>query len=231
MFYRFLIPSLTASFFLSLSNIADSLVIGQRMQESGLAAVSLTLPIFMVYNVPDVALSTGGAMTYAQMLGVGNAEKTRTHFTQITVLALLLSLPFVLPGVIGTSAVVRLLGAAPEQGEVYRFAYEYAQILLLSAPLFFLNFVFYEFIRVDDGEVRASVGFIAGTVTDFVLNLVFVLGLNFGVRGAILATVLGNTVSILIYLGHFLHHTDQLPCVLSFSVSVVDSLYFLINSI
>lgn len=205
MFYRFLIPSLTASFFLSLSNIVDSLVIGQRMQESGLAAVSLTLPIFMVYNVLDVALSTGGAMTYAQMLGVGNAEKARTHFTQITVLALLLSLPFVLLGVIGTSAVVRLLGAAPEQGEVYRFAYEYAQILLLSAPLFFLNFVFYEFIRVDDGEVRASVGFIAGTVTDFVLNLVFVLGLNFGVRGAILATVLGNTVSILIYLGHFLH--------------------------
>ena len=205
MFYRFLIPSLSTTFFLSLSNIVDSLVIGQRMQESGLAAVSLTLPIFMVYNVLDIALSTGGAMTYTQMLGIGKADKARAHFTQITVLSVLLSLPFVLLGLFGTPAVIRMLGASPEQGEVYRLTYEYAQILLLAAPLFFLNFVFYEFIRVDDGQVRATIGFIAGTVTDFVLNFVFVLGLDLGVRGAILATVIGVAVSILIYLGHFLH--------------------------
>ena len=205
MFYRFLIPSLATSFFLSLSNIVDSLVIGQRMQESGLAAVSLTLPIFMVYNVLDIALSTGGAMTYSQMLGVGNVKKARAHFTQTAALSLLLSLPFVLLGLIGTPLVAWILGAAPEQGEVYRYTLDYAQILLLAAPLFFLNFVFYEFIRVDDGEVRASVGFIAGTVADFTLNFVFVLGLGLGVRGAILATVAGQLISILIYLGHFLH--------------------------
>lgn len=48
MFYRFLIPSLVMAFSLSFSNIADSPVIGQRMQEEGLTAVSLTLPIYMI---------------------------------------------------------------------------------------------------------------------------------------------------------------------------------------
>ena len=128
MFYRFLVPSLATSFFLSLSNIVDSLVIGQRMQESGLAAVSLALPIFMVYNVLDIALSTGGAMTYAQLLGVGEPKKARANFTQVTVTALLMRLPFVLLGLLGTPLVTRLLGASPEQREVYQYTQEYARI-------------------------------------------------------------------------------------------------------
>lgn len=204
MFLRFLIPSLFTAFSLSLSNIVDSLVIGQRMQESGLAAVSLTLPIYMIYNVLDVGLATGSAMRVSQLLGSGDAAEARRHFTGAIRLALLVSLPFVLIGLFLTAPVIRLLGASPEQAEVYRFTFEYAQILLCAAPLFFLNFAFYENVRIDNDEILASAGFIAGTVADFVLNFVFVLGLNLGVRGAILATVIGQTVSVCIYLAHFL---------------------------
>lgn len=70
-------------------------------------------------------------------------------------------------------------------------------------PVFFLNMVLYEFIRVDGGEVLASVSFIAGTVADCLLNFVLVLGVNLGVRGAILATVIWHTLSVTIYLLHF----------------------------
>ena len=203
MFYRFLIPSLVMAFSLSFRNIVDSLVIGQRMQEEGLTAVSLTLPIYMIYNVLDIALNIDGSMVCTQLLTAGDAEKAREQFTQVTVLNLLISMPFVLLGLFGTPLAVRLLGASPDQVLIYPLTYQYAQILLLSAPLFFMNMLLYSYIRVDSGEVRASVGFVAGTAVDFVLNFVFVLGFDLGVRGAILATVAGQILSILIYSGHF----------------------------
>lgn len=205
MTYRLMLPSMCVMVCLSLSNVVDSLVLGRRLQENGLAAVSLTLPIYMIYNVLDLALSTGGSLAYVRLLAAGRAQEARAHFTHITLLSLLMSLPFVLLGIFCTPQVVRLLGASPEQGAVFQLSLSYAHILLLAAPLFFLKNVLYEFIRNDDGETIAAFGFITGTAVDFILNFVFVLGADMGVRGAILATVCGQAVSLFIYAGHILH--------------------------
>ena len=201
---RLMLPSMCVMLCLALSNVVDSLVLGIRLRENGLAAVSLTLPIYMVYNVLDLALSTGGSLTYVRLLTEGRAKEARAHFSEITLLAVLMSVPFVLLGIFFTPQVVRLLGAHPKQGEVYLLAQGYAHILLLAAPLFFLKNVLYEFIRNDDGEKLAAFGFITGTAVDFVLNFVFVLGLDMGVRGAILATVCGQVISLFIYAVHLL---------------------------
>lgn len=203
MFAGFLIPSLTASFWLSLSNIVDSLVIGQKMQENGLAAANLVLPIFMVFNVLDVGLATGGAMAYNKLLGEGKLKEARAHFTQIIVSGALISLFFTGCGLFLIRPVLWLLGVSPEQTAVYEMTRDYAQILLIAAPLFFLAMILYEFIRNDNGTVRATVGFVAGGVLDIVLNIVFVLVLEMGVQGAIYATVIGKAVSVLVYIGHF----------------------------
>ena len=202
---RLMLPSMCVMLCLALSNVVDSLVLGIRLRENGLVAVSLTLPIYMVYNVLDLALSTGGSLTYVRLLTEGRAKEARAHFSEITLLAVLMSVPFVLLGIFFTPQVVRLLGAHPKQGEVYLLAQGYAHILLLAAPLFFLKNVLYEFIRNDDGEKLAAFGFITGTAVDFVLNFVFVLGLDMGVRGAILATVCGQVISLFIYACHLLH--------------------------
>ena len=67
MFAGFLIPSLTASFWLSLSNIVDSLVIGQKMQENGLAAANLASQAKgeNAYTVLDLAAAPSDAAVKA----------------------------------------------------------------------------------------------------------------------------------------------------------------------
>lgn len=204
MFLRFLIPSLTTALFLGFSNIVDSLVIGQRMQEDGLAAVSLTLPLYMILYMLIFGLSTGGSLNYARLLGLGKVREARRHFTQTECAALICALVFVLTGLFLTPQVVRLLGALPEQGAVYQYTYDYVQILLFAAPSFFLFFTLYEFVRSDNGEVRATVGFAVTTVTAITLSFVFVLGLDTGVRGTIYAAVIGHAAGILIFATHFL---------------------------
>ena len=80
MFYRFLVPSLVCSAALACGNIVDALVVGNRMGEQGLAAISLMLPIYMVFNVFDIGISVGGSIEYAKLLGEGRAKGGESAF-------------------------------------------------------------------------------------------------------------------------------------------------------
>ena len=71
MFRRLFVPSLWASVGLAFSDMADALVVGWRMGETGLAAIGMTLPLFMVINLFMHGLGIGGSVRYAQMLGAG----------------------------------------------------------------------------------------------------------------------------------------------------------------
>lgn len=83
MFYRFLVPSLLSTVGLSLGNIVDSLVIGTKMGETGLAAISLVAPIFMIYNVLDLGIAVGGSVHYTKLLGEGKAKEGLRSFNQM----------------------------------------------------------------------------------------------------------------------------------------------------
>ena len=67
MFFKMLIPSLISSAGFALSDIADALVVGRRMGETGLAAISLCLPIYMLMNVVTDAFGIGGEIGRAHV--------------------------------------------------------------------------------------------------------------------------------------------------------------------
>ena len=74
MFRRLLLPSLASSLGLALADMADAVVVGQRMGATGLAAISLSLPLYMVFNVFMHGLGIGGSVRYSQLLGEGRAK-------------------------------------------------------------------------------------------------------------------------------------------------------------
>ena len=207
MFYRFLAPSLVCSAALACGNIVDALVVGNRMGEPGLAAISLMLPIYMVFNVFDIGISIGGSIEFAKLLGEGKAKAAKIHFNRMLQAALAISILFAVLGNLFLPQILYCLGATANDTALYEMSYTYAKILVSAAPLFFINFLLYYFIRNDDNQKLASIGFIIGNVLDIVLNYVFVILFDFGVAGAIWSTVIGQAVSILIYLPHlFMKH-------------------------
>ncbi len=204
MFYRFLIPSMMVSIGLSLSNIADALVVGAKMGETGLAAIGLVTPIFMIFNVMDLGIAIGGSVKYSRLLGEGKAQAGVRDFNQMLYASLLISILMALLGCMFLPSIMRLLGTVPSDGALYMAASSYAGILFMSAPLFFLNFLFYFYIRCDDNQKLASIGLFIGNSVDIILNIVFVILLHMGVEGAAFATVIGKAAAICIYLPHLL---------------------------
>lgn len=209
-FYRFFFPAVAASVCLGLANLADALCVGMMLGESALAAISLVSPIYMVFNVLDLGIAIGGSVTFAQLMGEGRVKQGVEVFRQMLVLALAVGIGLAVLGEIFLEPLLRLLGTDPSQGDVYTMTRDYAVRLIAAAPLFFLNMLFYYFIRCDDGERRASVGLAVSNLLDVGLSFVFVLGFGMGVNGAVYSTIAGVAVANLIYLPHFLKKSNIL---------------------
>ena len=164
----------------------------------------------MVFNVLHLGIAIGGSVTFAQLMGEGKVKQGVEVFRQMLVLALAVGIGLAVLGEIFLEPLLRLLGTDPSQGDVYTMTRDYAVRLIAAAPLFFLNMLFYYFIRCDDGEKRASVGLAVSNLLDVGLSFVFVLGLGMGVNGAVYSTIAGVAVANLIYLPHFLKKSNIL---------------------
>ncbi len=200
MFQRLWLPSMAMAFGLALGDMADAIVVGQKMGAMGLAAISLALPVYMVINVFVHGFGIGGSVRFSTLLGEGKKEEAVRSFNQIFGLLVILSLLF---GVLGNAAIVpflKLLGVSSGDGAVYIACKQYVRVLLCGLPVLFISYILNYYLRNDDHQTLAAVGFTVGNLSDLLMNVIFVLVLDMGVVGAALSTILGQLITILIFL-------------------------------
>lgn len=200
MFYRLLVPSVISSFGFALADMADALVVGSRLGETGLAAISLALPVYMLINLFMDGFGIGGSVYFSQKLGEGDTEQARSCFNRTWTAVLAFGLIIAAVINIFPRQCLGLLGTVPSDGEVYTACLDYIRIVALGAPLLMLNVVFANFLRNDNNAKLASAGFLIGNTCDILLNIVFVIFLDLGTKGAALSTVTGSLIAVIIYM-------------------------------
>lgn len=200
MFIRQFFPALISAVGLALGDMADAIVIGNRMGVTGLAAVSLTLPIFMIINLIMHGFGVGGAVRFSKQLAQGQEKEALEGFQGIMAIALLFGAGLSITGNLFMDELLAVLGASPAEAEVFTACHNYARLIVTFIPLFFVTYILNYYLRNDDKEKLASFGFTVGNLTDIVLNIVLVLFFHQGVIGAAWATITGLMVSLCIYL-------------------------------
>lgn len=200
MFHRLLIPSILSSLGFALADMMDAIVLGQRMGETGLAAINLCLPLFMLINAIMDGLGIGGCVYFSQKLGEGQVKEAVQCFNRIVATTVLLGIGMGLFSNLFLQQMLGVLGTTPQDGVLYDACSDYASIIMAGSPVLMLNVVLSGFLRNDNHERLASIGFFVGNMTDFSLNILLVLVLNFGTIGAAISTVTGSGIAILIYL-------------------------------
>ena len=119
MFFRLLIPSVISSCGLALADMADALAVGHTVGETGLAAISLCLPVFMLINVFMDGLAAGGSIRFSQLLGEGSNEKAVRCFNRICVSTFAAGLLIAAGVNLFAPHCLALLGTVPSDGELY----------------------------------------------------------------------------------------------------------------
>lgn len=197
------IPALISSLGWALSDMADAVVVGQRLGVTGVAAIGLILPVYMVNCMMAHGFGMGGAVRFSELLAQGRRKDAAASFRCVAAVSLIMSLLTAVLGNIFIDGVLLLLGTKPSDGALFYAAKEYLQILLCATPLFYASNILNYYLRNDENQRLAGAGSVIGNITDIVMNVVLVLFCGMGMRGAALSTVIGQVVSILIYSAAF----------------------------
>lgn len=193
-------PAILSAIGLSIGDIADALVIGRRMGESGLTAVSICLPLYMIINILIYGLGTGGSIHFSRMMSEGKPEAAVRNFNHLLLGGAAIGAVIALVLELFGPQVVMLLGASSADEVIYSRALTYARLIILSIPFFVIAYVMQYYLIADGHEKLAAAAFVAGNIADISLNILLVLVLDLGVAGAALSTLAGQVLTILLYL-------------------------------
>lgn len=203
MFRRLFWPTLLSSLGLALGDIADALFIGIRIGKTGLATMSLVAPVYMIFNVLDIGIAVGASVHYTRAIGKGKAKDAIKVFSQMLTVAVFISALIAVLGSLLMPFILKVLGAGEEGTELWNYTKDYLQIMFWGAPLTFVYFLLYYCVRCDDNEKLASAGYLAGYLSDVAASAILILVFKLDVRGAIIATILGKFIGIVIFSMHF----------------------------
>ena len=203
MFRGLWIPAMLSSLGWALSDMADAVVVGQKLGTVGLAAISLILPIYMINCMFAHGFGLGGSVRYSRLLSQGKPQEAADSFHGVFWLALAFSAATAVLGSVFMGPLLALLGTRPADGALYTATKDYLQILVAATPLFYLSNILNYYLRNDGSQRRAGVGSVTGNISDITLNILLVLVLDMGTRGAALSTALGQIITICIYLPGF----------------------------
>ena len=199
-FRRLWIPAIVSSVGWALSDIADAVVVGQRMGSVGLAAISLILPVYMINCVLAHGFGIGGSVRYSQLLSDGRVDDAISSFNRVAQTAFGMSVLTAVLGNVFMEELLWVLGTVPADGILYGATKSYLRILVTATPLFYLSNLLNYYLRNDDNGKLAGIGSVAGNILDIALNVLFVLALGMETAGAALSTAIGQVAAILIYL-------------------------------
>ena len=210
MFRRLRTPAILSSLGWALSDMADAVVVGQKLGSVGLAAIGLILPVYMINCMFAHGLGLGGSVRYSRLLGEGKQDETEKSFGGIFWLAVILSVTTAVLGNIFIGGLLKLLGTVPSDGELYNAAKAYLRILISATPLFYMSNIFNYYLRNNESQRLACLGSIVGNVCDIAFNIILVLFVGLGTAGAALSTLLGQIIAIGIYLPGFFKKNSPL---------------------
>ena len=186
--------------------LADTFFVSKALGADGLAALNLAIPVYSFINGSGLMIGMGGGIKYSIAKSQGAAQRADQTFTNSAVLTAVIAACFFLTGLLASGPLALLLGA---DGTVYEMTRTYLQVILLFAPMFMTNNLLLCFIRNDGAPQLSMAAMITGSLSNVVLDYVFMFPFGMGIFGAVLATGLAPVISILVLSPYLFRRKNQ----------------------
>ena len=188
-------------------NLADTFFIGQTHNALLVAAVSLATPVYLIFMSLGTLFGIGGTSVISRALGEGNKEKARKScafcfwgcvFVGILLAALIL---------IFIDLILNLIGAS---ADTYEYAKSYLSIIVFAGPFVLISNCYGNVVRTEGESGKAMLGLLLGNLVNVILDPIFILALELDIKGAAIATVIGNIFGAGFYISYFLKGKSML---------------------
>ena len=194
------IPTVISMLIDSFYNLADTFFVSQ-IGKYATAAVGVNDSLMLLVRAIAMGFGMGAASYISRLLGAKRDEEASKVGTTSLFSAMGFSVVFAIIGFIFMSPLVTLLGSTENSRE---YTMQYAQIILISAPITAGEVVLSQLLRSEGSTKYSMFGMVSGCVLNIALDPLFIFVFNWGVRGAALATALSKVVSFTVLLIPFI---------------------------
>lgn len=191
----FSVPLILGNLLQQLYNTVDSIIVGNYVGSNALAAIGSSTSLVYLLIAFSQGVSVGAGVVISQRLGQRNKKGVQVSVHTALALAGILGIILTVGGILFSKEILLWMNT-PE--EVLTDAVTYLR--LYSAGMVF-NVIYNMAAGILNaaGNSRRSLGYLAiASVTNLILDLVFIVGMKMGIAGAAIATNIGQMISCLL---------------------------------
>ena len=197
---RFTFPAMVMMVFTSLYGVVDGLFVSNYVGKTALAAINFVFPVLNILATFGYIFGAGGSALVAKTMGEGKSEKANSLFSLFVYISFGVGVLF---SVLGFFLLRPLLSALGAEGQMLEKAVLYGNILLITMPLWNLQFLFQIFfVTAERPKLGLWVTVLAGC-TNMVLDALFVAVFKWDLAGAAWATAASQIVGGVVPLFYF----------------------------
>ena len=200
---KFAIPSIIAMMVGALYNIVDQFFIGQYIGELGNAATNVAFPLTTITVAMALFLGVGSAAAFNLARGRGDTEKSLYYVGNA---AVLLFASGVLLCVVTELLLEPMMIFFGSPDNVLPYAMEYVKIVALGFPFLIFSNGGAHLVRADGSPRYSMICNLSGAIINCILDPLFIAGLDMGMAGAALATILGQIIAAILVFRYFCNY-------------------------
>lgn len=191
--WKYALPAIIAMTATSLYNIVDSIYIGHGCGALAFGALTVAKPFMDICAAFGSLVGVGASSLLAIYLGEKDYDRANRVLGNVIVMNIILSAIVMAVGLIWLDPILMAFGASED---TLLYAHEYMEIILYGNILTHIYFGLNALLR-SAGHPRFSMtATIVAVVINIILDPIFIFGLEMGVRGAALATVISQAVAV-----------------------------------
>ena len=191
----FMLPILVSNLFQQLYNTVDTMIVGNVLGDTALAAIGSCGSIYELLVGFGIGIGNGLAIVAARSYGAQDHDLLKKTVAGSLVIGLAASLCITLAGVLGLHPLLLMLDTP---AEILDDAYRYILTIDLGVLVMFAYNLCAGLLRAIGNSVMPLVFLLISSVLNVGLDLWFIAGVGMGVRGAAVATVIAQGISVVL---------------------------------
>lgn len=197
---RYSLPAIAAMVVFSLYNIIDSIFIGHGVGPLAISGLAITFPVMNLTFALVLLVGIGGASICSIRLGQQDIDGATRVLGNVLLLGLINGVTFGLLSQLVLDPVLTAFGASEH---TLPYARDFMQIILYGLPVTCTMFGLNHVMRATGYPQKAMLSAVLTVGMNVILAPIFIFWLEWGIRGAAVATVLSQCVGMVWVLSHF----------------------------
>jgi len=203
--FQYAMPAIIAMTATSLYNIVDSIYIGHGCGALAFGALTVAKPFMDICAAFGSLVGVGASSLLAIYLGEKDYDKANRVLGNVIVMNVILSAIVMAVGLIWLDPILYAFGAS---ADTIVYAHEYMEIILYGNILTHVYFGLNAMLR-SAGHPRFSMtATIVAVIVNIILDPLFIFGMEMGVRGAALATVISQGIAVVWQFTKFMNKNE-----------------------